>query len=57
MKCSKIADLECRGVKHKAFRFNFCDFRLPVANGKVEGMGSRSSRTQSQCELSDRDHT
>lgn len=57
MKCSKIADLECRRVKYKAFRFNFCDLRLPVANGKVEGMGSRSSRTQSQCELSDRDHT
>ena len=26
-----------------------------MANGKVEGMGSRSSRTQSQCELRERD--
>lgn len=40
---------------HKAFRFNLCGLRLQVANYKVEGMGSRSSRTQSRCELRDRD--
>lgn len=42
-------------VMHEVVRFNLCGFRLQGANCKVEGMGTRGGRPQSQCELGGKD--